>query len=68
MKSSAYPASKRGDFTGQGEIDTYLARFGGKHSLVRMLARHSLKARDVTSYTPRWLPLLIKFTCASTCS
>ena len=38
---------KRGDLTGQGEIETYLALLGGKNMLVPMLSRHSSKTRDL---------------------
>ena len=41
MKSSVHPTPKRGDLTGQGEIETYLALLGENHMLVPMLARHS---------------------------
>ena len=47
MKSSVYPTPKRGDLTGHGEIGTYLGLLGGNHRLVSMLARYSLKTRDV---------------------
>ena len=47
MKSSVYPIPERGDLTGQGETKTYLALLDGNHRLVPMLARHSLKTRDL---------------------
>ena len=47
MKSSVYPTPKRGDLTGQGEIEIYLTLVGGNQRLVPMLARHILKTRNV---------------------
>ena len=49
MKSSVYPTLKKGDFTGQGEIGTYLDLLGGNHRLVHMLARHSSKTNYLST-------------------
>ena len=41
------PTPKRGDLTGQSEIERYLALLGGNHRLVAMFAIHSSNTRDV---------------------
>ena len=70
MKFGVFPTPKRGDLTGQSEIETYLALFNGNHRLVPMLARHSSKTRRhmETTYPPQWYPPLMRLTRASTSS